>query len=198
MKHDQALKEALAVFAAKNPAEIVNYTGVNYDEQKKVFQVPYFGRQYEVSYPAGLIAEELDQSDHLLIIQYLNAQEKVLPQGKWVSFLELPGGPNHYPPFVKRGLEPLAAKFATSIEKFSQAALSLGGQEIKMGDKAFLIPAFPYLPLAVALWQEDEEFPAQANILFDATNLKYLATASLYILGINLSFKLRGEEIISG
>jgi len=198
MKHDQALKEAVTIFASKNPQEIEKLTGVPYQEAEGTFQVRYFGQQYLVSYPDGLLAEELDQSDHLMIMQYLNTGQKVLPQGKWVSFLELPGGPNHYPPFVKRGIEPLAEKFGTNLEAFIKAAQELDGQEIKMGDKAFLIPALPYLPLAVALWQEDEEFPAQANILFEASNLNYLPTASLYILGINLSFKLRGEKIISG
>lgn len=202
MKYNQALQEALVLFAEREPAQIEGNSGACYLENQQVFQLPYFNQEHFISYPTGEVKTkqggEIDQSDHLMIIQYLNGQAPIIPTNKWISFLELPGGPNHYPPFLKRGIEPLASKFGNDLEGFCKVAKNLGGQEIKMGDQAFLIPAFPYLPLAVALWQADEEFPAQANILFDSSNLQYLPTASLYILGINLSFKLRGEKIVSG
>lgn len=202
MKYNQALQEALSVFATRETTQIEENCGAHYLPQERGFQLLYFNQEYFISHPGGEIktknGEEIDQSDQLMIIQYLNAKAPVNPEHKWVSFLELPGGPNHYPPFLKRGIEPLAEKFGDNLQGFCQAAEDLGGKEIKMGDKAFLIPAFPYLPLAVAFWQADEEFPAQANILFDSSNLQYLPTASLYILGINLSFKMRGEKIVSG
>jgi len=202
VKYNQALNDALVSFTAREVYSVEKATGAQYLQAQEDLRLSYFNQEYFIGYPKGqirsVIKEEIDQSDQLMIIQYLNAQRRVYPTGKWISFLELPGGPNHYPPFLKRGIEPLANKFGEDLEGFIQAAQKLGGQEIKMGDKAFLIPAFPYLPLAVALWQADEEFPAQANILFDSSNLDYLPTASLYILGINLSFKLRGEKIISG
>lgn len=196
MKHDQALNAALDIFARKNPLEIKECTGAEYLEEKSSLSLPYFSNPCLIGYPNGHI-DDLEQSEQVTILQYLNANTKTLPSGKWVSFLELPGGPNHYPPFVKRGIEPLAKKFEQDMEGFILSCQKLGGEEIKMGDRGFVIPAFPYLNLAVAFWQADDEFPAQANILFDSSSLNYLATASLYVLGINLSFKLREESIIS-
>lgn len=103
MKYNQALQEALTLFAAREPAQIEENSGACYLEDQQAFQLLYFNQKHFISYPTGTVkiqeGAEIDQSDHLMIIQYLNSQAPITPTNKWVSFLELPGGPNHYPPF---------------------------------------------------------------------------------------------------
>jgi hypothetical protein len=41
----------------------------------------------------------------------------------------------------------------------------------------------PRLKLAIAMWAGDEDFPAQARVLFEATAPHYLSTDGLAILG---------------
>lgn len=196
MKHDKALAEALKIFAAQDPKSMAENSGAVYSQP--YLNIAYFGQPVRIEFPSGKPDIELDQSDHLLIIQYLNSAKKIMPSGNWQSFLELPGGPNHYPPFVARGIKPLADKFGSDLTKFQERAEALSGEAIKMGDCGYLIKAFPYVNLAVCLWEADEEFEAEANILFDTNDIEYLTTAALYILGINFSFKMREEAIISG
>jgi len=120
MKHKQALQEAKKLFLAKQPSEIVAATGALYQEKEKIFTLPYFGEQFFINHQDGTIEgeKELDESDCVIIMQYLGAKERIIPSGEWKSFLELPGGPNHYPPFVKRGIEPLAKNFGERLSLF--------------------------------------------------------------------------------
>lgn len=48
--------------------------------------------------------------------------------------------------------------------------------------------------MAFVLWSGDDEFAPQANILFDAAAPLYLTTAALWVLGVEVSRKLRGTE----
>jgi hypothetical protein len=50
---------------------------------------------------------------------------------------------------------------------------------LSYGDASFLFRPLPRLYLAVVLHLEDEEFPAFANILFDASAEHYLPTEDL-------------------
>ncbi|MDW7652450.1 MAG: DUF3786 domain-containing protein, partial [Bacillota bacterium] len=108
----------------------------------------------------------------------------------WLSFLELPGGPHHFAPFQQEAIFPLARAFGGSGEAFVTAAQELGGTAVNLGHAGMVIPAFPRLSLAFILWLGDDEFPATANILFDAVAQTYLPTASLYMLGIAVANRL--------
>ena len=61
-------------------------------------------------------------------------------------------------------------------EAFSKAAELLGGQRAAFGDLSYLIPVLPRIPLILILWQGDEEFPPNGNILFDRYANTYLHT----------------------
>ena len=42
------------------------------------------------------------------------------------------------------------------------------------GDVGFVVRAFDFMPVMVVFWDEDDEFPAQANMLFDADITDYI------------------------
>ncbi|MGD9290125.1 MAG: DUF3786 domain-containing protein, partial [Desulfobacterales bacterium] len=56
-----------------------------------------------------------------------------------------------------------------NLSGFTKAAGQLHGKKIDNGDAAFEFKALPAVPLQLILWSGDEEFPAEANILFDNT-----------------------------
>jgi hypothetical protein len=129
-------------------------------------------------------------NDRTIILQYLCGASGLPPRGRWLSFLELPDGDHHYAPFQTDASNPLARTYGARFAEFRHAALTLGGREIELGDLSYSIPALPKLPLAVVLWEGDEEFPARSNILFDAVAPTHLTTAALWILGIELAHKM--------
>ena len=69
--------------------------------------------------------------------------------------------------FVKRAIDPLKSVFGKDPHGLAQAAQRLGGKAIEYGDAAFEFSALPKVPLQIILWEGDEEFPPEANILFD-------------------------------
>ena len=190
-----AYQEALKAFLNKTPEEIVIPSGVSYDKVKRLYSVNYCGMQYSIEQDTGIItpldsAEKLNYNDETLIMQYLTQSSGIPPRGKWINFLQLPGGELHLLPFKTDALYPLAKMFGTDAEAFISASRNFSSERIEVGDYAVHIPAFPKIPLVVALWMADDEFPAKSNILFDETAPLHLSTASLWVLGIELAIKM--------
>ncbi|OAT80260.1 DUF3786 domain-containing protein [Desulfotomaculum copahuensis] len=190
-----ACGEAARQLAALEPEDVVMRSGAAYDEKRKTYRLKYFGAWYEidcqgrVSLPGH--GEEIPYNDRTLIMQYLCSASGLPPRNRWLSFLELPEGAHHHGPFHVDALNPLAAAFSSLPDQFLRAATTLDGEPLPMGDAAARFMAFPRLPLAAVLWVQDEEFPARANILFDAVSPTHLSTASLWVLGVELATKLR-------
>ncbi len=112
--------------------------------------------------PAGFI-------EQLAILAYLiNASEKAVA-GKHVSADKLAGGQfffrgPHGLPTVK-----LEHAFGSSPDLLVEEGLKLGGKELDFGDGAVEIYILPKIPVCFIVWAGDDEFPAKASILFDAT-----------------------------
>lgn len=190
-----AFQEALEIYKTLEPENIALRSGAKYHAQDKVFTITYLGREYVVDIEGKVrIAEEqgyeVPYNDRTLILQYLCFASGLPPRGTWMSFLELPDGIHHYAPFQNDATIPLARAFGSDIKDFMEVGKSLGGWPVSMADAAFAIAALPKLPLAVILWEGDEEFHSKSNILFDAVAHTHLTTASLWVLGVELAQKM--------
>ncbi|MFZ5643994.1 MAG: DUF3786 domain-containing protein [Bacillota bacterium] len=190
-----AYQEAVRRFANIDPDEVVAKSGAFYDGINKRFEIMYFSSLYRVNlegkvWKPEFPIEEIPFNDRTLILQYLTEASGLPPRGRWLSFLELPDGAHHYAPLQTDAMAPLAEVFGKRAEEFRAASLELGGTPINMGDHSFLIPALPKIPLAVILWEGDDEFPAKSGILFDAVSQHHLTTAALWVLGVELARKM--------
>lgn len=106
----------------------------------------------------------------LLILHYLIGSFKnaFIPSGEWISFKEIPGGEIYYPAFKDGVIDALLRKYGNNpqglfgvLERFKGAA------KIDIGDAAIEIETFPEIKVRVVLWQADDEFGAEAGLLFD-------------------------------
>ena len=66
---------------------------------------------------------------------------------------------------------------------FKQASDKLQGTALSIGDAGYAYQVLPRLKLAVVMWSGDDEFPAQAQVLFQETAPHYLITDGLAIIG---------------
>jgi hypothetical protein len=178
---------------------MASLSGSEYLPERHVIRLSYLNTVYEVSFPDGGItgdrAGELNQDEEALLLQYLSQASGTPLAGRWISFAELPGGMLHDAPFRVEAIRPLEQVFDQRPQQLVGAAGQLGGREIRLtGDASVAIPVLPRIMMAVSLWVSDEEFPARVNMLFDAAAPWYLSTASLYVLGANLSRRLRLQE----
>lgn len=189
-------QEARLAFASRIPREMADLSGALYDSREKTIHISYFDTTYLVSHPEGAISSiqdpiELPLEERALMLQYLARAAGEPLSGRWISYAELPNGMLHDQPFRVEAVEPLVDIFGGQPEKLMDATQQLGGWEIKIGDVAAVIPVFPRLHVAVILWIANEEFPARANMVFDASAPKYLATAALYVLGTVVTKRLK-------
>jgi hypothetical protein len=61
----------------------------------------------------------------------------------------------------------LAKRFGADLDGFRNSAAALGGRSVDMADAAVVLRPLPKIPLYFLLWEGDEEFPAEASVLFD-------------------------------
>jgi len=158
-------------------------------------EVRFWGKDYLVRYP-DISVEELETGQEppiaikILILHYLINADGVPLADAWVSFRELPDGHVYDAAFRQRANLRLARAFGNDLDGFVTAARTLGGERLSYGDASFLFPMFPRLRLAVVLYLADDEFPASANVLFDAAAGHYLPTEDLAVLGGMLAGRL--------
>ncbi len=144
-------------------------------------RVPFLDRTYRLGLPgfgfadAGDPGREVPLQEQVLILHYLQGQGLPVPSGEWIAYREIPGAGFYYSAFVKRAIDPLKKVFGHAPERLVPTAAKIGGRGIDAGDAAFEIAPFPRIPLQYVLHAADEEFPAEASILFDRTVDRYLS-----------------------
>jgi hypothetical protein len=181
----------------KDPADIAANMQVEYIPNKQQIIVPFLNDNYIVDLAQGTLVRasdgkfpELDAA--ILILHYLSFfQASAKVAGKWVSLKEIPnGGMLFYPAFHKEAICGLIRAYGRQVGVFPECAARIGGQPVKFGDVAACFPVFPKAPMCVALWEGDEEVPANATILYDPSIEYFLHIESIIGLGYYLAKRL--------
>jgi hypothetical protein len=167
-----ARKLALAELS-RTPFEIILKRSGFESPSENTFRIPFLDRIYLVSYPLfefndqSANEKEIPIQEQVLILHYLMAPVMPSSTHHWIAYREIPGAGFYFGAFVKRAVDPLKKVFGENIAGFKRAAQKLHPQEIDNGDAGFEFRILPAVPLQLILWAADDEFPAEANILFD-------------------------------
>ena len=94
---------------------------------------------------------------------------------------------------LERPRDAAAEQFAQNMDRFEGACRSLGGTPVPMGDMGFAIELFDGLKIAVALWREDEDFPAALRYYWDENALMYIRYETMYYAVDLLRSRLKGS-----
>jgi hypothetical protein len=142
--------------------------------------IPFLDRNYHVSHPtfefkdAQAPEAEVPLQEQVLILHYLKNCQPLLC-GIWIAYREIQGAGFYWNAFVKRAIDPLRKVFGKNVQAFRLAAAKLQATEVSGIAAGFRFNVLPYAPVQMILWEGDDEFPAEANILFDATVGDYLS-----------------------
>ena len=200
---DSGERRAWELLAAGSPEPVCVRSGAAFDPAAGQYRLASFGQVFVVHPPGRRItalAPEgsalLDRHGDLLrlsLLWYLVKATGDRPAGTLVNPARLPGGD-----LFARGthvlpLDALAARHTESPEAFLAAGAALGGRSEPYGDAAVELPALPRIPVTIILWRADDEFPARADLLFDATAPRHLPTDVLWALAM-LSVQLMGNK----
>ena len=177
--YQQARDLAAKELAARPLEEIAQCSGFE-QVTSSTLRIVFLDRTYLVARPAFEFVDANDASvqvplqEQVLILHYLQG---VQPQigGKWIAYREIPGAGFYFGAFMKRAIDPLKKVFGPNAEGLRRAATKLQARPIETGSTAFEFRVLPYAPIQLILWEGDEEFPAEANILFDNLTGNYLS-----------------------
>lgn len=184
------LEAARAALADRDPAEAAAACGFAVTEAPEGPTVSgaFIGRAFILETPS-LAATWSDDGapvpPHLiaLIVYHLAVADGTLPSGEWTSYADLPNGSFYVAAW--RGYTPdaLVRHFGDRIDDLRAAAATVGFSEPALpGDLALGFALMPRLPVALLYWRSDDEFPARADVLFDATASHQLPTDCCAIL----------------
>ncbi len=163
-------------------------------------EVPFFGVPHIVGHPDGEVSvagRSVHVAVRILLLHYLLRADGTALAGEWRRYRELPDGLFYAASFAARAEAPLAAAFGapgaaegSGVDALRRAAALAGGSPLALADAAFAFTALPRIRLAVLLWAGDDEFAAEASVVFDAAASHYLAAEDLAGLGGQLSRRL--------
>ncbi|MFC1954956.1 DUF3786 domain-containing protein [Chloroflexota bacterium] len=163
------------------------------DSQK--INIKYLNQPYLIALPDIKISfltgeETVPIRDKILVLHYFTTAKGTPLSNRMITFKELPEGINYLPTFSKRTIKPLVSNFGDEPQRMADIAGTLGGYKADYGDMAVTINAFRRVPITLVLWQGDEEFTSEGNILFDSTIVDYLPTEDIIVLCEVLVWKL--------
>jgi hypothetical protein len=159
--------------------------------------VGFLGRQFTIDYPAFTFRDHDDPAaqvplqEQVLILHYLRGCRPELT-GRWIAYREIPGAGFYFGAFVKRAIDPLKKMFGNNVAALRRAVDTLGGTAIESSGAVFGVIPLPYTPMQLIVWEGDEEFPAEANILFDASVGDYLSPEDVAWLAGMVVYRLMG------
>lgn len=165
----------------------------------------HYGREFAVDRGDGTIQcvsdeETVDVMPRLNIYTlFWYAGKGAAQTGKWVPFRELKDASPFTKAFQQGILEPLAATFSGQEALLEAAVKKLRGERISAS--GFQLSAFSCIPVRLNFWDADDEFPAQANLLFDSSATDFdhvesivtIATEALYQLADAVGLTLKGS-----
>ena len=161
-----------------------------------VLKVPFLGRVYQVNFPDFEFKNVSEKEtavpiqEQVLILHYLMAESTKKLTGNWIAYREITEASFYFSAFVKRAIDPLKKVFGQNIPGLSKAAKYISGKSIDIGDVGFEFKFFPKVPLQLILWEGDDEFSPEANILFDETIGEILSPEDVAWLSGMLVYRL--------
>ena len=134
--------------------------------------VPFFYEICSVEKCTGEITGEngrkISVMDRLTIMHHLCFYQSFAQDSdRKVPFREIKEAAVFEAAYNRMALEPLKEAFQGKAEELVKAGIKLGGKRENFGDASITLKAFPTISLTYIFWEKDEEFPADANILFD-------------------------------
>lgn len=118
-----------------------------------------------------------------LILTYLYTADGAPLIDRWIGFRELPNGLFYASAFQGYTGNELVRDLCGDVAAFKRASETLQGAALSIGDAAYAFAVLPKLRLAVVMWSGDDEFPSQAQVLFEESAPHYLPTEALAIVG---------------
>ena len=187
--------------AGKDPKQIARRSGAIYVEEtngKTNLSIQFLNRKINISWPELDFAYRLDSNEvpiqqQVLLLHYLNLIEDVEISGEWIAYQEVPDGKFYLDAFIRRAKNPMVQGFGNNPKLMVKLTTEVyGATPMAQGDQAVKIQALPLIPVALILWEGDDEFTPEGTILFDRTVSQILSAEDIAWLAGMIIYPLLG------
>ncbi|MBI5528327.1 MAG: DUF3786 domain-containing protein, partial [Deltaproteobacteria bacterium] len=148
----------------------------------------WFSRPVAVSFPDGAVRDlrdgaELPIWERIILLHHVGSIAPVAENLDLIGFNEVPSGSFYLDAFVRRSHKPLAAFFGQRPGALLDAGELLGAVPAELGDAAVSVPVVPKVVVTAVVHAADDEFPADAKLLFPASVVSYFCTEDIAVIG---------------
>lgn len=177
------------------------------ESDENALYVQYFSHKMRIDRTSGKITLNEDPQKELnfnTVITIYNlfyyAADQAKASGNLVPFREVKRVYPFEAAYRKTILEEFQRSFTGHVEELAKACEKLAGIKMPQGDAGFILPVFPFLNIAVLFWDGDEEFDAQANMLFDSNITDFMHEEDVVCVAADALYYLKeaaGFEAVS-
>ena len=161
----------LELFKKLDPKNAVERTGASFEGG--IFTLSFFGDVYKITWPEFSVSSDnekafmlSDLKSQTFLIRILLEFKRTLGTGNFKTFREMAWGEMYIEPFTGRCIKRAAFTFGTCVEDFKAAALKLGAKAESHADAAFKFEIMPGYFVQILVWEGDDEFPPNSQILY--------------------------------
>jgi hypothetical protein len=151
------------LFAAADPEEMSERTGIPYSDGKFSFRV--LNEDKTLSWPEA-DDECFKPKERILFMRYLLEGKKVGFTTEFAAYKEFPDGAIYNQPFTGRCIYRMLGSYGKNTEAFIKACEYYGGHQVRSSGIQYEFEFMKNLFLRFILWEGDDEFPANMQILF--------------------------------
>ena len=174
--YDQVIENWRLKFLEMDQEELIRKFQLEADEE--FLYIIYFSKRFRIDRKNGFITEDgkspgFDTVMNIYNTFYYSAAHPVA-SGNLVAFRQVKRVYPFEAAYRRTIIFRLQELFAGTTEELRKACEALGGTLLPQGDVGYVLPVFPFLNIAVLFWDKDEEFEAQANMLFDSEITEFM------------------------
>ena len=174
--YDQVIENWRLKFLEMDQEELIRKFQLEADEE--FLYIIYFSKRFRIDRKTGFITEDgkspgFDTVMNIYNTFYYSAAHPVA-SGNLVAFRQVKRVYPFEAAYRRTIISRLQELFAGKTEELRKACEVLGGTLLPQGDVGYVLPVFPFLNIAVLFWDKDEEFEAQANMLFDSEITEFM------------------------
>ena len=176
--------------------------GCRYDTAGKCYTLPVWGEEFIICPHEQKIGLSGDDSSgphdlfNFFIIYYLLRSQGMQVSGEWVSEKDIPGGATFFRGPHEIPTRLISRRYGNRIDAFRKRCGRLHGTPLDMGDAAFWFEIAPGVQVAVLYWIGDDDFPAEAKVLYDKAITDHLPPDVVFSLAVEVCIRIAEEGSI--
>ena len=180
----------LGLYSNMNAVEAAERCGVGFDQEAGCFSMRLLYDDYRLYWPEFRIESGNENAlalksipAQIFLIRFLLEGCASTGSGSFLPYREMPWGDVYLKPFTGRCLTRAAFTFGTRLNAFIAACEKTPAIPVKYGDAAYQIEVMPGYEIRMIVWEGDDEFPPNSQILFSDNFPKAFSAEDRTVVG---------------